>query len=114
VVLIGKNYVYYDTLHVPLQAPDTVFQFRITALDLSTHQPVSNLPIDLYLDDTALTHIYDTTDISGTVNITYEYDVADTLSYGIFIEQIRWPSHFRQTQVIKGIPEVITLGVSEY
>jgi hypothetical protein len=113
IVLIGQNLVYYDTLYVPTEAPDSVFQFQITVVDISTHQPVPNLPIELWINDSTFTQLYDTTDITGTAVITYMYDLADTLRYSIFIEHPGWPGYFGQTQAIKGIPEVITAGISE-
>jgi hypothetical protein len=111
--LIGKNFVFYDTLHVPTYAPDTNFQFHITAVDISTHQPVPNLPIELWIDDTAFTYIYDTTDVSGTAFVTYDYNLADTLIYDVSTGHSSWPGYSGQTQAVKGIPEVVTLCVGE-
>jgi hypothetical protein len=112
VILIGKNFVYYDTLHVPAQAPDTCYQFRITVIDISTHQPVPDLPIELWIDDTAFTQLYDTTNMIGTVSITYLYDLTDTLQYDILVEHNGWPGYFGQTHIVKGTPEVINLGIA--
>ena len=113
-VLIGKNFVYYDTLNVPTYSSDTNFQFHITAVDMSTHQTVPNLPIRLWIDDTAFTYIYDTTDVSGTVLISHGYDLADTLIYRVSSGHSSWVGYSGQTHVVKGIPEVITLGFNEY
>lgn len=118
VVLIGKNFAYYDTLHVPANAPDSLFQFHITVFDISTYQKMSNFPIELRIDDTIYTQIKDTTDHSGNITITYENTVVDTITYNIFSGipafSMYFPSHFGQTRAVKGIPEVITLGVCEH
>ena len=113
VVLIGRNFAYYDTIHVPSYAPDTNFQFQITAIDLLTHQPVPNLPIRLSIDDSAYTKIVDTTDISGTASMIYDCYTVDTIAYDIYAGHGLWPSHYGQTQAQRVIPEVITLGISE-
>jgi len=112
VVLVGRNFAYYDTIDVPTATQDTNFQFQITAIDLLTHQPVSDLPVELWIDDTLFTQILDTTDAAGTVIITYEYNAADTIAYDIFTGSGYWPGHYGQTQAVKGIPEVITLGLA--
>jgi hypothetical protein len=80
---------------------------------METNQPVPGLPVELYLDDTAFTQLGDTTDITGTAFITYMYDPSDRLRYSMFIEDPGWPGYFGQTQAIKGIPEVITLGIAD-
>ncbi|MGB7055387.1 MAG: hypothetical protein WBE28_08725 [bacterium] len=113
VVLIGKNFVYYDTLHVPTEVPDTAFQFHITAIDLATHDPVPDIPVHLWIDDTALTHLTDTTDMSSTATIRYENNTVDTIAYDLFTGPSGWSGYYGNTQAIKGIPEVITLGVGE-
>jgi hypothetical protein len=113
VVLIGRNFAYYDTIQVPTYAPDTNFQFRITAIDLLTHQPISNLPIELCIGDSAQTKLVDTTDLSGTASIVYDNYTTDTIAYDIYAGHGLWPTHYGQTQAAKGIPEVITLGISE-
>ena len=112
-MLIGRNFTYYDTLYVPTEPQDSLFRFQVTAVDIETHQPVPGLHVELRLDDTAYTQLSDTTDITGTVFITFMYDLADTLRYDIFIENPGWPGHFGQTQAIKNIPEVITAGIGD-
>ncbi len=112
-MLVGQNFTYYDTLYVPAQAPDSLFQFQVTAVDMETHQPVPGLPVELYLDDTAFTQLCDTTDLTGTAFMTYSYGPSDTLLYSIFVEDPGWPGYFGQTQAIKGIPEVITAGIAD-
>lgn len=113
IVLIGKNHVYYDTLNVPSAAPDTNFSFHITARDISTHQTLADVPIELLIGAETHTRVYDTTDMSGEATIIYPYDMADTLIYHILTGSNLLPGYYGQTLAIKGIPEVITLGIGE-
>jgi len=112
IVLIGRNFTFYDTLHIPLQAPDSIFEFRITVVEMSTHQPVPNTPVELWIDDTIPVNLHDRTDMAGTTSITYSTDFTDILNYHVLVEHPGWPGYFGQTKAVKGIPEVITLGIS--
>ena len=113
IVLVGHNYTYYDTLYVPIAAPESLFQFQVTVIEVETYQPVPGIPVELRLDDTAFTQLCDTTDMTGKVFITYTYDPADTLRYSMFVEDPGWPGYFGQTEATKGIPEVITAGIAD-
>jgi hypothetical protein len=113
IVLIGKNFVYYDTLQVPTEVPDTAFQFHITAIDMSTYHPAPDVPVHIWIDDLALTHLTDTTDMAGTATLTYTNSTTDTIAYDIFTGPSSWSGYYGNTHAIKGIPEIITLGVGQ-
>jgi hypothetical protein len=101
--LIGSSFTYYDTLTIPVDAPDTLYQFRITVISRQTSETVSNFPIWLSINFPMDTTLVDTTDSSGFVLLTYTNPTVDSISY--YLMGGTWAK--------LGIPEDIKLGVNE-
>jgi hypothetical protein len=107
VKLVGDNIVYYDTLVIPSEAPDSLFLFYVTVISLEDSNSVADLPLDLWLieDDVDLdTTLTDTTDSSGRAQFTY---------YNIGLDSVYYSLRSVHTWLMLGIPDKITIGVSE-
>lgn len=108
IMLIGSSFTYYDTLIVPVDAPDSLYQFRITAISLQTSETVPNLPIWLGIDSPVDTTLVDTTDSSGFAMITYTNSNIDSVHYYMVHYYV-----LGETWAKLGIPEIFKLGVDE-
>jgi len=114
--LVGETFTYYDTLIVPTDVPDSLFQFDITVISQETGNIVTNIPIALEIYSSPDTVLRDTTNSSGLVMFTYANPGFDSLSYYLFNEANDQQQHFYfgQTHAELGVPEVITVGMFKY
>ena len=105
VKLVGETLTYYDTLGIPTDAPDSLFQFHVTAISRETGDVVSGLPLELILFSPSDTILRDTTDLTGFALFEYSNSNIDSLVYTLYFAIQTWAK--------LGVPEVITIGVSE-
>ena len=112
--LVGESFTYYDTLSIPIDAPDSLFQFDITAISQETGNIVPNIPIVLEIYSSPDTLLRDTTNSSGLVMFTYSNPSFDSFSYYLYDEANEQHFNFGQTYIESGVPEVITVGMSKY
>lgn len=103
--LVGETLTYYDTLGIPTDAPDSLFQFHVTAISRETGDVVSGLPLELILFSPSDTILRDTTDLTGFALFEYSNSNIDSLVYILYCAIQTWAK--------LGVPEVITIGVSE-
>ena len=107
VELKGRETTYYGTFHVPVAAPDSLFQFFITIINKNSGDGVPGHEVLLYVHLPIDTQFTDTTNSEGYVEFTYFSSTADSLLYGLR------EAHDAQTWIKKGIPEVMQIGISK-
>lgn len=110
--LVGETFTYYDTLNVPVDACDSLFQFHVTVISQETNEAIPDLPLML-LQLSSMDTLRDTTDLSGIARFTYHDFGVDSLVYELKLDIyfVGGFLYFSQTVAKLGIPEVITVGV---
>jgi hypothetical protein len=109
----GKNAAIIDTLHIPVAAIDSIFEFDISVVNNQSDVPVTDYPLSVEIWAPLDTSYVDTTDSEGHAEIQFSSSIVEQIRYRV--EPIGYDPRIRfvSTIIYKGRPEVIKLRFVE-